>query len=262
VFIYGIVANIGNFATDQSYVQRYITARNDREAKKSVWMTAFLYMPVAAIFFFIGTGLYAYYSHGPELLGSVAKADAVFPVFIARELPTGLAGLVIAALFAAAMDSNLNSMATLTYCDIYQRYLRPQAGEREGIVVLRAATLAWGVICTGVGLAMIRAESILDAWWQLAGIFSGGVLGLFLLGFISRRATSGVAAFAVGIGVVVILWATLSPTEYWPQRWAAYRNPLHSLLTIVLGTGVILLIGLSASMFQPKHHGLLWTRRK
>ena len=59
---------------------------------------------------------------------------------------------MVAAIFAASMDSNLNSMATLTYCDLYQRYLRPQAGEREALVVLRVATVAWGVICTGVGL--------------------------------------------------------------------------------------------------------------
>jgi SSS family solute:Na+ symporter len=213
-------------------------------------MTAFLYVPVAAIFFFIGTALFVFYHHRPELLGSLVKADKVFPHFIATELPNGLAGLVIAALFAAAMDSNLNSMATLTYCDLYRRYLRPRATDREGVIVLRTATLGWGVICTGVGLAMIRAESILDAWWQLAGVFSGGVLGLFLLGFLSRRATSHIAAFAVVVGVAIILWATLSPTKYWPQQLDGYRNPLDTLLTIVLGTLVILVFGLAGSILK------------
>lgn len=251
VFVYALIINVGNFAVDQSYVQRYITARDDREAKRSVWLTALLYVPVAAIFFFIGTGLYVFYQHYPDLLGAVDKADQVFPVFISRELPAGLAGLVIAAVFAASLDSNLNSMATLTYCDLYQRYLRPNPSQREAIIVLRAATVAWGVLCTGVGLAMIRAESILDIWWQLAGIFSGGILGLFLLGFLSRRVTSRVAALAVAAGVVVIFWATLSPTDYWPAQGRWFRNPLNSLLTIVLGTFVIFGVGMIGSYLVP-----------
>jgi SSS family solute:Na+ symporter len=252
VFAYGIVMNLGNFATDQSYVQRYITARDDREAKKSVWLTTLLYVPTAAIFFFIGTGLYVFYHYRPELLGSIAKPDEVFPIFIARELPAGLAGLVIAAIFAASMDSNLNSMATLTYCDLYERYWRPNAGQREALIVLRTATVVWGVICTGVGLWMIRATrlfNVLDVWWDLAGIFSGGILGLFLLGFLSRRVTSRQAALAVTVGVLVIIWATFSPKQFWPQAWSDFRSPLHNLLTVVLGTLVILAIGLASSVF-------------
>jgi SSS family solute:Na+ symporter len=239
--------NLANFATDQSFIQRYITARNDREAQKSVWLTTWLYVPTAAIFFFIGTALFVFYSKRPDLLGPVSKADEVFPFFISRELPIGMAGLVIAALFAASMDSNLNSMATLTYCDLYQRYLRPQASEREAIVVLRTATLAWGAVCTAVGVALIQAESILDAWWQLAGLFSAGMLGLFWLGFLSRRATSRDAALAVVIGMVVILWATLSPTPYWPEQWQALRNPMHGFLTVVVVVLTILAVGMAAA---------------
>ena len=245
VFVYGLVINVGNFATDQSYIQRYITARDDREAKKSVWLTAWLYLPGAAIFFFIGSALFVFYRERPELLQPLAKPDEVLPMFISQQLPVGLAGLVIAAIFAASLDSNLNSMATLTYCDLYRRYWRPLTSEREAIVVLRVATVAWGVICTAVALAMIRAQTILDVWWQLAGIFSGGILGLFLLGFISRRVGSRLAALAVAAGVLVILWATVSQTSYWPAQWAGIRNPLNSLLTIVLGTAVILAIGLA-----------------
>jgi SSS family solute:Na+ symporter len=245
VFVYGLAMNVGNFATDQSYVQRYLTARNDREAKKSVWLAALLYVPSAAIFFFIGSALFVCYRERPELLGSIAKPDEVLPVFISRELPAGLAGLVIAAIFAASMDSNLNSMATLTYCDLYRRYLKPAASEREAIIVLRLATLLWGIVCTGVALAMIEAETILDVWWELAGIFSGGILGLFLLGYISRRATSRLAALAVALGVIVILWATLSQTSYWPTQWESARNPFDNLLTIVLGTLTILIVGLA-----------------
>jgi solute:Na+ symporter, SSS family len=237
VFVYGLVINVNNFAVDQSYVQRYITARSDSDAKKSVWLTTILYVPVAAIFFFVGTGLFVFYRERPDLLGSIAKADQVFPHFISTQLPIGMAGLAVAAIFAASMDSNLNSMATLTYVDIYKRYLRPNASERESLIMLRLATLAWGAVCIGIGLAMIHAESALDTWWKLAGIFSGGVLGLFLLGMLCRSATSMAALTGVALGVLVIAWMIFSPMYWAHDRW---RSPFHNYLTIVIGTCVVL----------------------
>jgi SSS family solute:Na+ symporter len=251
VLIYGLVINVGNFAVDQSYIQRYITARSDREAAKAVWITALLYVPVAGVFFFIGTALFVFYSAQPELLGSVAKADEVFPRFIATQLPLGCAGLVVAAIFAASMDSNLNSMATLTLCDLYKRYLRPSAGERESMHVLRLSTFAWGAICTAAAVAMTQVASVLDAWWELAGIFSGGVLGLFLLGMISR-AGNAAALTAVLVGVLAIVWMTLSTTERWPDQLSHLRNPMHTLMTTVVGTLAILLVGLLLIRWRKK----------
>ena len=117
---------------------------------------------------------------------------------------------------------------------------------------MSSATVAWGVICTGVGLWFVQATklfNVLDVWWDLAGIFSGGILGLFLLGFLSRRVTSGMAAVAVTVGVLVIVWATFSPKPlFWPEGWSEFRSSLHNLLTVVLGTLVILAIGLAGSL--------------
>jgi SSS family solute:Na+ symporter len=240
VFAFGLFTHLTNFGVDQSYVQRYITARTDREAAKSIWITAILYMPVAAIFFFIGTALFAIY--GPGLEG-----DKLFPRFIATELPVGCAGLVVAAIFAASMDSNLNSMATLTLCDLYQRYFRPQAASRESMIVLYVSTFFWGVASVGVALGMIRVEKALDAWWDLAGIFSGGVLGLFLLGLVCRRADNVAGALGVVVGGLVIVWMTLPKLMVVPP---ALRNSLHANLTIVVGTLTIFLVGLLVSQFR------------
>jgi SSS family solute:Na+ symporter len=252
VLMYGIVINVGNFAVDQSYVQRYITARSDREAAKGIWITAVLYVPVAAVFFFIGTSLFVFASARPEAFDSVMKADEVFPYFIATRLPLGCAGLVVAAIFAASMDSNLNSMATLTLCDVYQRYVRPMAGEREKMLVLRFSTLGWGALGTGMALAMIQAGNVLDAWWELAGAFSGGVLGLFLLGVISRKTTNAAAMTAVFIGVLVIVWMSLSTTNRWPESLSRFRNPMHSFMTTVVGTLAILGIGLVVTALRRR----------
>lgn len=250
VLIYGLVINLQNFGIDQSYVQRYVTAKSDAAAARSVWLGALLYLPVGAAFFFIGTGLYAFYAAQPDLLPAGLKADAVFPHFISTQLPAGLAGLVIAGLCAAAMDSNLNCMSTLFLNDLYRRYLRPQAGEREAMRVLYASTLGFGVICVGAALAMISIKSALDVWWELAGIFGGGMLGLFLLGRLSRRAGSREGLIGVAAGLLVILWLTLSPRAGWlPADW---RSPYHGLLTIVFGTGTILAVGLTAATFRPR----------
>jgi solute:Na+ symporter, SSS family len=249
VLLYGIFINLQNFGIDQSYVQRYQTTPTEAAAKRSVWIGALLYLPISAIFFFIGTGLFAFYTARPERLPTelASHPDAVFPHFIARELPPGLAGLVIAAIFAAAqstISSSINCSATLLLCDVYRRYLRPGTQQRESMWVLRIASLCVGLAGIAMALAMMQIRSALDAWWELASIFSGGMLGLFLLGMIAKRATSAAAALAVAVGVLVIAWMTLPKLIAVPPF---IHSPLHPDLTIVVGTWTIFLVGLLAS---------------
>lgn len=253
VLTYGMFINLQNFGIDQSYVQRYIAAKSDADARKSVWIGALVYVPISIIFLWIGTALFSYYYVQPELLpeslqAEIAdgKGDGVFPYFIVDGLPTGVSGLLVAAIFAAAMSTlstSLNGAATLTLTDFYRRFIRPEASERESMIVLYASTMAWGVIGTTTAIAMMEVQSILDAWWQLAGIFSGGMLGLFLLGMISRKAGNGAAVVGVILGVTVILWMTLSRTEIWPEGWGTIASPFNNYLVIVFGTLTILLVG-------------------
>lgn len=246
VLLYGLVTNLQNFGIDQAYVQRYVTARSPRDAAASVWLGASLYLPIGAAFFLIGTVLFAFYQGQPELLPEHTPPDAVFPWFIQRELPAGMRGLVLAALCAAAMDSNLNCVATLFLCNLYRRYFRPKASERESMRVLRWSTLTFGALSIAMAVAMIGVKNALDAWWELAGIFSGGMLGLFLLGRFSARAGNVGAALGTVAGVILIAWMTFSPKL--PDTWSAYRSPFHGLLTMVLGTATVLLVGWLGSL--------------
>jgi SSS family solute:Na+ symporter len=257
VLVYGLFINLQNFGIDQSYVQRYATAKTLRESVNGLWLGALLYIPISAVFLFIGTALYAYYSARPELLPEALNAenkpDAVYPYFISAGLPVGVSGLVIAAVFAAAQStlaSSINCSATLTLCDLYRRYWRPKADERESMRVLRIATVGFGLAGTIAALAMMRIKSALDVWWELASIFSGGMLGLFLLGLISRRATNPIAAISVSLGVLVICWMSISPKL--SGEWAAWRSPFHNFVVIVFGTLAILLTGLVLSRFVKK----------
>ncbi|EAQ79660.1 sodium-dependent multivitamin transporter [Blastopirellula marina DSM 3645] len=253
VLVYGLFINLQNFGIDQSYIQRYIAAKSDADARRSVWLGAMVYVPISILFLWIGTALFAYYDARPELLPpalqeDIAKGtgDGVFPYFIVAGLPVGVSGLLVAAIFAAAMSTlstSLNGAATLTLADFYQRFYRPQASPKESMIVLYVSTMLWGCLGTGTALAMIEVQSILDAWWKLAGIFSGGMLGLFLLGFLSRRARNPSAILAVIAGVLVILWMTLSRTSIWPAAWADSQSPFDQFLVIVFGTLTILLVG-------------------
>lgn len=287
VLVYGFFINLQNFGIDQSFVQRYITAKSDHDARFSVWLGSIMFPLVSILFFFIGTGLFSLYQTDPALLDEVktqvaetrltqagqdvneatiaaesAKltsadiGDKVLPHFIVRKLPAGLAGLLIAAIFAAAMssmDTSLNSSATLVLCDIYKRHYRPEVGERESMKVLYVSTFAFGAVGTFTALAMIRVRSALDMWWNLQGIFTGGMLGLFLLGLISRRAKNPQAVVAVIVGIGLILWLSISTTAIWPESLADWSNPLHSFLTIVLGTSAIVLVGTLAAQFTSGH---------
>jgi SSS family solute:Na+ symporter len=270
VFLYGLFTNLNNFGIDQSFVQRYHTARNDRAARRSVWMAAWLYIPISLVFFFIGSGLFSFYEARPDLktvleqevaadrseTGSLtveAIGDRAFPHFIARQLPPGAAGLLIAALFAAAMssiDTSLNSSATIVLSDLYPRR-GGKLGEKESMRVLYAATIAIGVLGTLSALAMTGVRSVLDAWWTLSGIFAGGMLGLFLLGFITRKARRPAAVVGVVAGLLVIVWMTVSPNL--PSDFPL-RSPFHTNMIIVVGTLTIFTVGTLVSKLNSSRN--------
>ena len=188
-------------------------------------------------------------------LGYADIGDGVFPHFIGKHLPPGVTGLLIAAVFAAGMSTistSLNSAATIFHADFHRRFFRPGGDERRSMRVLRIATLAFGITGTAVSFLLLNVASALDAWWTLSSIFSGGILGLFLLGFISRRASNPAAAAAVTCGLGVISWITLSAAGLWPVSLDAARAPFHAFLAIVLGTLVILFGGVAFSTLLPR----------
>lgn len=262
IFLYGFFINLNNFGIDQNYVQRYHTAHNEKQAARGIWLCVYWYVPVSLVFFFIGTALYAYFQQHPELIETVKNqvalekgvpagslqpgdyGDKVLPYFMVTKVPSGLLGLIIAAILSAAMStisSGMNASATVFLKDIYQRYINPQVTPKKELLVLYVATGAIGVFAIATGILMIGVKSILDMWWQLAGIFAGGMLGLFLLGIISRTTGNTVAKAATILGILVILWMTFS--NLIPQEYSFWRNSLHVNMVIVVGTLTIFLSG-------------------
>ena len=249
---YGLFINLNNFGIDQNYVQRYVASRSDAEARKSIWMGGLLYIPVSAVFFFIGTALFCFYSAFPDRLPAALteKPDQVFPWFIVNELPAGVSGLLIAAVFAAAMSTistSLNSSATIILNDYYQRFFKTTASEKDSMRFLLGTTLLLGFSGTLMALAMSSVKNVLDIWWVYAGIFSGGMLGLFLMSLLVRHIRPATAMIATVAGLMVILWMSISPgTHGWFQP---FSSPFHSYMITVFGTSTILLVGLILTVF-------------
>ena len=254
VFIYGLFTNLQNYGIDQNYVQRYKTTKTTAEAVKSTLFGSLLYIPVSLIFVYIGTALYAYYTASPGLLPAGTPSDQVFPYFIVHGLPTGITGLVIASLFSAGMSTvatSINSSATIVLTD-FVKHNKKNMTEKSNMTVLYVTSLAVGVIGVVVGLLMMHIDGILDAWWKLASIFSGGMLGLFLLALVCKNVKKSAAVIAVICGLLVIAWMSLSPLINEGSPFWVFRSTMHTYLTIVVGTTVIFCVGFLLTTLSKK----------
>lgn len=240
VFVYGLLTNMQNYGIDQNYVQRYMTAKSTRDAVKSTLFGGLLYILVSLVFVYIGTALFSYYTAHPELLPAGVTGDKVFPYFIVHGLPAGVTGLVIASLFSAGMSTistSINSSATILLTDFFKKFYKGECSTRKEMTVLYGSSFIVGAIGIVVGLLMMSIDGVLDAWWKLASIFSGGMLGLFLLGLVCHKVERVNAVIAVAVGLAVI-------------AWMSFLAPLHTYLTIVLGTAAIFLTGFILTKFS------------
>jgi SSS family solute:Na+ symporter len=224
----GIFANITTYGTDQTMVQRYLTTKSEEAAKKSVWTNAILTIPATLIFFFIGTALFAFYQNYPsEMNPTLENNDAIFPWYIASQLPAGISGLLIAGIFAAAMStlsSSMNSAATAYSTDIHFRFgWNKKINELK---IARIATLLIGLI--GIIFALMMAtmdvKSLWDEFQKILGLVIGSLGGVFLLGILSKKANSIGALFGIAVSIVV-------------QVFVAINQPVH--LIVYSATGVI-----------------------
>ena len=248
LLLYGLFTNMNNYGIDQNYVQRYMTTKSTKEAVKSTMFGSLLYVPVSLIFVFIGTALFSYYQAQPELLPAGTKADEVFPYFIVHGLPTGITGLVIAAIFSAGMSTvatSINSSATIVLSDFVQHFSKKERNDKQDMKTLYLTSLIVGVVGIIIGILMMQVDGVLDAWWTLASIFSGGVLGLFLLTLIARKPNRAASITAAVAGMLVVIWIAL-------MQVTAETPAINGKLAIVFGTTVIMLVGFLLTMIFDK----------
>ena len=250
VIISGFFIQMVPFTSDQVIAQRFLTTRDEKSAARSLWAHAAIVVPASLLFFGLGTALFVYYASRPEMLptGDV-KNDAIVPWFIATRLPAGIAGLVIAGLFAATMstvDSGMHSIATSLVNDVHRK-LRPDADDSQRLRMARILTVAAGLFGTisAVLISKMDPGSLWELILLLVGLFGSSLCGVFLLGVFTRRA--GTRGVALGVAASIISLIMLR----------TFDIPIHGFLTAAVGVISCVAVGYVASIFLPDQDRLL-----
>ncbi len=242
VFIGMFFGHIFTQLADQPLMQRMLATADEKDARRTVLWGNLLGLTSSVLFFFVGTALYVYYRAHPDRLIAALPNDAIFPYFIANELPRGVVGIVIAGLFAAAMgalSSAMNATAAILVTD-FQGVLQPRASEAQRLRLARLSTLICGVLATGMAtyLAYRQVPSLWDEFLKLIALVGGGFPGVFALGVLTRRAHS--------TGVIVGTLSSIGVT-WWVQHYTSTSVFLHGFVAI----SSCMTIGYVASVLIP-----------
>jgi SSS family solute:Na+ symporter len=210
VLIGGVANSLITYTSDQSVVQRYMTTKDEKATSRSIWLNGILSVPVTILFFLIGTGLFAFYSANPSnMILTNPNIDSVFPQFIVAELPVGIAGLLIAAVFAAAMStlsSNINSSAAVITSDFYKTIF-PKKSFASQMHVARWSGIVCGLL--GIGMALVLATwniaSLWDQFNTFLGLLTSGLGAFFILGIFFKRVGAPAALIGVITGLIILV---------------------------------------------------------
>lgn len=238
----GAVFSLASHGTDQLMVQRLLACRSLRDGQKAIVASGVIVLLQFIVFLLVGVMLFAFYGGAPVAALGVPTGDGIFPKFIVEEIPTGLSGLIVAALLAAAMSlsSTLSSLSSVTVLDLYAPLAGPRS-EAHLLLVSRIATLVWGVVLTGVALCFIglQGTTVIELALGIASYTYGGLLGAFFLGLISRRARErdAIIGFAAALVVLTVLIQTVS------LAWPLYT---------VVGSLTAIVVGIACSRLLPQ----------
>jgi len=252
----GIFYALQKYTTDQTIVQRYLTAKTDKDAKRAGYIGIFTSVPVWALFMLIGSLLYVYYHNGSASLPEGINADGVFPYFIGTKLPVGVVGLVLSGLIAAAIStltSDTNCLAAIGVEDFYQRF-HPNCTDKQRLNTGRLLVLVSGVAMTGVALLYVAwgGEGVLGVVFELYAIFSAGIVGIFFLGLLSRRANRQGLYTGIAACVVFTAYALLTSTktgDHLILDLGKYNFHQHKYMLGVYSHIIVFVVGYIASLF-------------
>jgi solute:Na+ symporter, SSS family len=205
---------LSTMGTDQAYLQRYFATKSLKDGRKSVLIDGLIVVPVGLMLFLLGTAIFVFYYYHPDHLKGLPNVDVILPFFVVHELPGVLSGFVIASIFAASMavmSAGINSLTTVTAVDFYQRVLHKGKPGPHMVLVGRLGTVGWGTAATVGALFADRLGPLTNAFNKINSYLGGPILGIFLLGMLSRRAkgTPTVLGAAIGFATVCVLgWKT------------------------------------------------------
>jgi len=240
----GAIFTTASHGTDQLIVQRLLAARSQRQSAVALVSSGVAVFFLFALFLIVGVMLFAYYQLPPAVFG---KSDRIYPTFIVTRMPPGISGLLIAAILAAAMSNlsaALNSLSSSTMMDFYFRF-RPETDGKKRLLLSRVATVWWALVLAGLAiLALNQVGHVVEVGLQIVSVAYGALLGVFLLGVLTKRANQNgaVVGMLCGFGTGLYLWrASHVPFTWW----------------VAIGTCVTFAVGYLASMLLAKegNHG-------
>jgi SSS family solute:Na+ symporter len=256
----GIFYAIQKYGTDQTIVQRYLTAKSNKDAIKASLIGVGLTVPVWALFMFIGTALFSYYQIHTGVLPEGINAEGVFPFFIMTKMPVGVIGLILSALLAAAistLDADLNCLSAICVEDYFKR-AKPNSTEKQKMFVSRLIIILAGIASVFIALKYnkIGGEGVLGIVFTLYSIFSGGIAGMFLLGIFSSRANKQGLYIGIAAGILFTAWALLTSTKFEIDGTkqllvdlGSYNYTHHKYMLGVYSHAVVFIVGFIASFF-------------
>jgi solute:Na+ symporter, SSS family len=255
VGLYGFFFYLQKYTADQTVVQRYLAARTDEQALKGIGLGAWLCLPAWTAFMLIGSLLWAFYKLTGEVLPtSITKPDQVFPHFMVTHMPVGLAGLFLAALFGAAMSmlaSDLNCLAVIITEDFYEQFF-PGRTDRHKLRIGKASIGVCGVLAILVAMQLASTKgSALSLYYTITAIVAGGLAGLFLLAFLSKRAGRVSAVLGIVANLVFATWAVLTMNGGHTVNLHRWNYPWHEYTIGAFGNVLLLTVGLIASLLIP-----------
>jgi SSS family solute:Na+ symporter len=233
----GAFLNTASHGVDQLIVQRLLAAKNERDSKIALLSSGVVIFFLFTLFLFIGIMLYSFYSFHPEATPSGSN-DKIFPTFIVTFLPHGVRGIMIAAILAAAMSnlsSALNALASTTVVDFYKPFFKKDASAGDQLRISRWMTVFWGVILTLLAILSRGVKSVLEAGLTIASITFGSMLGVFLLGVLTKKANEkgSITGMATGLLSMIAIWYFSSIAFTW---------------YVLIGTVITFSVGYAASL--------------
>jgi solute:Na+ symporter, SSS family len=252
IFGYGLLA-LSLFGTNQQPVQRYMTVKNPRQAQGALLLGVGAGAIGVILSLLLGVFLFIFYQHFPELLPADLTPDQVMPHFVNTQVPPIVTGALVAAVFAAAMsslDSALNSLSAALTVDFLARF-KPDVSDAQRLAFAKVVVVTAGVLGIGIGIYSARTEApLIELILTFMGYFAGGLLGLFLLGMLTRRATGHGAFTGAVVGTLVVLMVTRNdfplPRLY---EWFGFE-PIPFIWSTAVGLVVTLVVGYLVSLFS------------
>lgn len=244
IFLGFLFASLPSYTAGQDVVQRYVTTPSEKAAARSLWLNLPMVLLGSFLFFALGTALYAFYKSQPQLLDpTLERNDGILPFFILQNLPVGVAGLIVAGIFAAAqstISSSLNSVATAFVTDCYGRVLKPHSDDARRLRVARNVVILLGVvgIVLAAWIAATGMKSAFDAFNTFIGMALGPVGGMFFLGVFVKRASGSVALTGAVGGFLTVLAIHFARDAGVVDLWPLLNGMVSFVVTIGLG-GVI-----------------------